>query len=1527
VGDSANNIVGDETILQALETALKDAGHPLTTGKYSTNDTLAPQYTNFSGTKNLKKGDTVLVGTTVYVFVHDDADNAVLGNETYTDTSRWKPGLLVNIHKGDTVRVASTGLSYSWTGSASFIDLAPATQDYANSSNWAYMAPTLRVIKPNEVWQLVSGNDVFLITKNGTKFEVSKPTIDAVAVAAALALSIAGEVSVGIAGAGAYAANDISGKTNAYADGSVLSSKHDVTLTASSAASIVATVVGASAALGVGLTTAGIGASIGIAISENHIGTYSGTTRVPLEIRAYLLNSAVEATGDLSLSASGSQTISAVVVAASVAAAAGLYAGVAVSGAGSITTNVVVADVQATITGKYPLTSTIRGIKAASVTLSATDTSRIKVDAVGASLAAALGIVGVAVSVAVTLAHNTIDNDIAASISGVSDTVTADKVAADTGDVSLTATSNETIQALAVAASLAASGGAVAASLSGAGAAASNVILTKTNAFIEKSDVKTTGTTVTLANPTPGDVTLLAQNASTVRAVIVGVSVAFAVGAVAVGVSIGVSIADNLIGWKDSETEQAAEVQAYIAGSSVDATGNLSLTANANETIDALVLAISVAVAGGGIAGGFTGAGSAADNRITTHVKAFVAGVPASAKTVHAASVAIAATDTSRITANVAAASVGLAAGLAGVTISIAVSIATNYIANRVEAYVKDVADLTTTSGSVTLSASTGGAPLVSVTDATFAAKLNDAVVSDGKVDSTKVTALKTALPTLHLSDIVVVTSLVGGTEWVLRDVGNARGYIVRKTAAGFDVFAVTIDAVSVAASIGIAATEFAGVAASGAGAVANNTILTRTNAYIQTSDVTTTGTKSATNTTAGDVTLTATSTAGITATIVAASIAVGVGSLGGVALSIGVAIANNWIGSAPLSGSSANHKVSDGTATVSQGQTVFVDAGTLTGRTFEYIGAATLVGANLGAQNFTDTTKWREVRNQQPAEVQAYIADSSVDASGDLFLHAISHQTIASIVVAGSAAVAVGGGLGLGGAGAGASSVNSIGTTVAAFIDGDGTTGIEAKTITLTAEDTSTIRADVGAVAVSFAFGTVSVAVSIAVALAQNTISNHVEAFIRDADDGVTADTGAVALSATESATIVALSVAAAVAASGSPFVAVGVSGAGADAKNVILTAVKAFAEDSSLTTKGTAAGVSLTASDTSAITATIVAVSAAVAIGLVGAAAFSVGAAIAHNLIGWDYEYTTADGTKSIALGDKVRLADDYTHGGNPSAVYRYIGSPARIDLGIENYGNTMTWVEDGPNQVKAYLSDTSVDATGALELSATAMQTITAVVAAGSMAIAGGTGGFAGSGAGAQTVNKIATVVQAYIDGDGADGIKAASVSVKAHETATITATTAGVSLALSFAIGAAVSIAVALAENDIGTHTDAYITNTDKGVTTTSGGVTIEAISQSQALFDITSPPTGTQDALNSGVFSTDLKNAFSSNGISFGSTDVLKVVTLSAGAAWELLSTLTGRAFILRWDAGTVHVSAASISAYTISVSAAGGVGG
>ena len=150
------------------------------------------------------------------------------------------------------------------------------------------------------------------------------------------------------------------------------------------------------------------------------------------------------------------------------------------------------------------------------------------------------------------------------------------------------------------------------------------------------------------------------------------------------GLSIGVSLARNLIGWEPgsggSLTEKPSWVHADVYASVIDATGDLTVQAVSDAQIDALVLAISVAIAGGAGAIAVTGAGSSADNRISTDVKAYIEGGTVTTGVladVRADNVKLTARDTSRILSSVAAGSVGVAGGAISVAVSIAVALAT----------------------------------------------------------------------------------------------------------------------------------------------------------------------------------------------------------------------------------------------------------------------------------------------------------------------------------------------------------------------------------------------------------------------------------------------------------------------------------------------------------------------------------------------------------------------------------------------------------------------------------------------------------------------------------------------------------------------------------------------------------------------------------------------------------------------------------------------------------------------------------
>jgi hypothetical protein len=406
------------------------------------------------------------------------------------------------------------------------------------------------------------------------------------------------------------------------------------------------------------------------------------------------------------------------------------------------------------------------------------------------------------------------------------------------------------------------------------------------------------------------------------------------------------------------------------------------------------------------------------------------------------------------------------------------------------------------------------------------------------------------------------------------------------------------------------------------------------------------------------------------------------------------------------------------------------------------------------------------------PAEVQAYVQNSSIDAAGALIQNATADQTIDAGVGAG--AVGISAGLASGsGVGAGASAENKIATLVKAYIDGDAATGISAGSITLTALDTATITSDVAAVSLSGSIGLISGAVSIGVSLSRNHISNEVAAYIANADNTGTT-VGAIALNATEEATITTTSTAVAMSA-GAGLISVAASGGGADAINVILTRTNAYIANSDVSSAG---DVTLTALDTSTIDATVVGISTALSAAL-GGGSGSIGVSVAKNLIGYDL-------------------------------------SDTRV-----------------PAEVRAYVQDSSINATGALIQSATADQTIDAGVGAGSLGVSIGLVSGSGVGAGATAENKIATLVQAYIDGDShagsaVPGISADRISLTALDSALITSDVAAVSLGGSLGlVSGAISVGVSLSRNHISNEVEAYIANADDGVVTTGGAIELRA----------------------------------------------------------------------------------------------------
>jgi hypothetical protein len=305
---------------------------------------------------------------------------------------------------------------------------------------------------------------------------------------------------------------------------------------------------------------------------------------------------------------------------------------VGVSGAGAGAINTITTRVRTFI--EEDATDEMAGIQASGITLHAEDTSTISAVIGAGSLAAGFGSTGVAVSIGIAGAYNTISNDVAAFIVNAGDGVGT----TNGGAITIEAFDNATINSLTAAASLSAAFGSTGVAVSGAGAAAVNVISNTTRAYLSNSTLDSAGA-----------ITMEALDSSTINAIVATATASIAGGATGVGVSIGGAFAMNLIG---SELQRAG-VQAYVKNSIVEAAGPLTQTATAAETIKAAVLAGSVAIAAGGVGVGVSGTGVLAINMISADIKAFIEN-----SDIDAGSVTLTADDTSRIMAFAGSASV-----------------------------------------------------------------------------------------------------------------------------------------------------------------------------------------------------------------------------------------------------------------------------------------------------------------------------------------------------------------------------------------------------------------------------------------------------------------------------------------------------------------------------------------------------------------------------------------------------------------------------------------------------------------------------------------------------------------------------------------------------------------------------------------------------------------------------------------------------------------------------------------------------
>ncbi|MDZ4252170.1 MAG: hypothetical protein U1A72_06305, partial [Sulfuritalea sp.] len=858
---------------------------------------------------------------------------------------------------------------------------------------------------------------------------------------------------------------------------------------------------------------------------------------------------------------------------------------------------------------------------------------------------------------------------------------------------------------------------------------ATNLILSQADAYIEGSSVTTT---------TTGDIVLDAQNTSQIDAKTLASTTSG-------GEAVGVTLAFNTIGWKSQNVlyntidallgtsigqEQSAQVQAYIKDSSITAGGDLTLMAFSEATINADISNQATSAASALVnASGMSVGVVLASNMVSSEAKAYIDDAAGAVSVVTAGgAVTISGEDAATINADSTLVSMSTTSSDGGLSIAgdLVSTMLTDYRftvhsgtqnVQTGDLVRLDNGDIYQYKGTATAGQNLNLATVPYTTATWQRILINDALDFIGNLGLNVSSSDSAAV-----GGLIVRNDVRGGVESYINNIDlDAAGSLTLTALETATIRAVDSSTVtSVGGSVLVG-----GNSAAINGTIATNLVLSKANAYITGSSITTTN--------AGDVILDAQNTSTIEADIDATTESRGV--------SVGVILAFNTIGWAS--------------------QNVLY--------------------------NLADTIAGSDIAASVPAEVRAYIANSNVDAAGGLSITATSDAAIEAnmgatstaikATLASSTAVSVGAVIGM----------NKVNTLVQAYVDGGATVTAGSGDINIQAQDSSAIHSVVTAASLSVSASTSSaLSVSVGLSLARNEIKNDMTAFMRNVGLA-TATNGSVTIGATENADIDATSTASSVTIALSASGGKSFGGGGATAVNYIRGKSNAYIEGSTVSATGTGAGmgaVTVTSDNASSIDAKVAAISVAAAAGAGSSPAASIGFSLARNFIGWDSSggasvtttYTSAQRPTTLTAGQTVKILD----GARAGDIYEYVGSTLTdgdpntagtqtVDLTTQNYQDKSAWKQINVNasalEAQAYIKNSSVTASGALTLDADSTASISAIVVAGSGALAGGgSTGLALSGAGVYAENRIKTYVKAYIDGDGSTGISAASALLR-------------------------------------------------------------------------------------------------------------------------------------------------------------------
>ena len=427
--------------------------------------------------------------------------------------------------------------------------------------------------------------------------------IEAINIGGSVAAGFSGNagVGVGVVGAGSYNALNSEVIATIENQANVTAQTGDVRLTAQDTSTIQADGGAISVAVGGG-STAGVGVSVGLSIAINKL---SNTLKTSID------SSTVTAGQDVSLASIADATINTATFGGSLAVGIGGNAGVGVALSGVGATNDINNSIQSSIENGSQVTARgltpeiVNGVwvPTGNVSVKASDTSEIIAEAYAASAAiggAGQG-AGVGVSGAIAVGNNHLNSTIEAFIGKAGNAADSTRVTA-ARELTVEATSTNTVEATVVTASFA-----VGAALVGVGVAVSGVVA-------ENEIHNTVGAAV--RNGTNLDVTdgatIAATDTSEVKAHYGASSLAF-------GTGVGVALA-----FAKTETTFTTETNAYVEDVSWagQRTPDVTITATETATFETLNYIVS---AGLGIVA-VSGAGANSSTTIESKTRAYATG-------------------------------------------------------------------------------------------------------------------------------------------------------------------------------------------------------------------------------------------------------------------------------------------------------------------------------------------------------------------------------------------------------------------------------------------------------------------------------------------------------------------------------------------------------------------------------------------------------------------------------------------------------------------------------------------------------------------------------------------------------------------------------------------------------------------------------------------------------------------------------------------------------------------------------------